>query len=171
MASYKSRLEELRKAKNNLIIKKTTEYVKQSAPAIGAPREHRNSDGQIQVDQAEWQQLQQQQQQWQQQSSSGDGSAHAAELEKLVENLSAELSEARNLIAALRLENEDAKNLIEKQKQEFQQELATVYAKHEETKREVKQWEVMYKEWMTMMEDRVTNINRTHQLLQVNQTK
>ncbi len=25
----------------------------------------------------------------------------------------------------------------------------------------------MYKEWMTMMEDRVTNINRTHQILQV----
>lgn len=25
----------------------------------------------------------------------------------------------------------------------------------------------MYKEWMTMMENRVANINRTHQLLQV----
>jgi hypothetical protein len=45
--------------------------------------------------------------------------------------------------------------------------LAEAYAKNEEYKKEVKQWEVMYKEWMTMMEDRVTNINRTHQILQV----
>jgi hypothetical protein len=32
VASYKSRLDELRKAKNNLIIKKTTEYVKLGNP-------------------------------------------------------------------------------------------------------------------------------------------
>lgn len=32
---YKSRLDELRKAKNSLIIKKTTEYVRTGAPSIG----------------------------------------------------------------------------------------------------------------------------------------
>lgn len=35
VGSYKSRLDELRKAKNNLIIKKTTEYVKTGSPALG----------------------------------------------------------------------------------------------------------------------------------------
>ena len=35
IGSYKSRLDELRKAKNNLIIKKTTEYVKTGSPALG----------------------------------------------------------------------------------------------------------------------------------------
>ena len=58
--------------------------------------------------------------------------------------------------------------MLEKTKKEFQLELAQAYAKNEESKREIKQWEQMYKEWMTMMEDRVTNINRTHQILQVN---
>ena len=57
--------------------------------------------------------------------------------------------------------------LLETTKREFQIELAQAYAKQEESKREIKQWEQMYKEWMTMMEDRVSNINRTHQILQV----
>lgn len=69
-------------------------------------------------------------------------------MEHVVENLTIELSESKNLVAALRLENED------------------LFKKNEEYKREIKQWEVMYKEWMSMMEDRVTNINRTHQILQ-----
>ena len=58
--------------------------------------------------------------------------------------------------------------MLEKTKKDYQVEIAEAYAKHEEYKREIKQWEVMYKEWMSMMEDRVTNINRTHQILQVN---
>ena len=35
VSNYKNRLDELRKAKNNLIIKKTTEYVKSEQPALG----------------------------------------------------------------------------------------------------------------------------------------
>ena len=38
---------------------------------------------------------------------------------------------------------------------------------NEEYKKEIRQWEAMYKEWMTMMESRVSNIDRTHQILQV----
>ena len=38
-AGYKSRLDELRKAKNNLIIKKTTEYVKTNVPAANDKEE------------------------------------------------------------------------------------------------------------------------------------
>ena len=57
--------------------------------------------------------------------------------------------------------------MIENIKNEAQIEISAAYSKHEEYKKEIKQWEVMYKEWMTMMEDRVTNINRTHQILQV----
>lgn len=56
---------------------------------------------------------------------------------------------------------------MEKNKKRFDVELAEVLNKNEEYKKEVKQWEVMYKEWMQMMEDRVSNINRTHQILQV----
>lgn len=59
------------------------------------------------------------------------------------------------------------KELLEKAKRDYQEELAQAYTKHEQAKREIAQWELMYKEWMTMMEDRVTNINRTHQILQV----
>ena len=56
---------------------------------------------------------------------------------------------------------------MEKTKKDSQVELAEAYTKNEEYKKEIKQWEVMYKEWMTMMEDRVSNINRTHEMLQV----
>jgi len=56
---------------------------------------------------------------------------------------------------------------LEKTKKDFQVELAEAYTKNEEYQKEIKQWEIMYKEWMTMMEDRVSNINRTHEMLQV----
>lgn len=56
---------------------------------------------------------------------------------------------------------------MDKTKRQFQIELAEALSKNEDYKKEIKQWEVMYKEWMQMMEDRVTNINRTHQILQV----
>jgi len=39
--------------------------------------------------------------------------------------------------------------------------------KQEEAQREVKNWEIMYNDWMKLMEERVTNINRTHNMLQV----
>lgn len=58
------------------------------------------------------------------------------------------MNESKNLVAALRLQNEE------------------LISKNEEHKREIKQWEVMYKEWMNTMEARVNNINRTHQILQ-----
>lgn len=70
------------------------------------------------------------------------------ELEHVIDNLTLELNESKNFVAALQLENEDLRG------------------KCEDYKREIKQWEVMYKEWMSMMEDRVTNINRTNQILQ-----
>jgi len=45
--------------------------------------------------------------------------------------------------------------------------LAAAYEKNEESLKEVRKWESMYKEWMKMMEERVSNINRTHSVLQV----
>lgn len=103
----------------------------------------------------------------------------------MVQTLQDELSESRNFIAALKIENEELKvfnysfsslflieNFIkcdlERKKKHFDEELSRSMNKNEEYKQEIKQWEVMYKEWMQMMEDRVTNINRTHQILQVN---
>ncbi len=78
-----------------------------------------------------------------------------------------QLTESRNLAAALRIENDQTKAALKKERSDFQLEMADTLAKNEEYKKEIKQWEVMYKEWMSMMEDRVTNINRTHQILQV----
>ncbi|RNA13393.1 ELKS Rab6-interacting CAST family member 1-like [Brachionus plicatilis] len=148
VVQYKSRLEELRKAKNNLIIKKTTEYVKTGTAAQANNREKSNATPQ-EVEQA-----------------LPVNSPYNEELEKMVQTLQDELGEARNLIAALKLENEELKNESDRNKKQFDEELARSMNKNEEYKREIKQWEVMYKEWMQMMEDRVTNINRTHQILQ-----
>lgn len=39
--------------------------------------------------------------------------------------------------------------------------------KKEVAEAEVKKWETMYNEWMSKMEERVGNINRTQNLLQV----
>lgn len=52
-------------------------------------------------------------------------------------------------------------------KHHHQAELADAYAKNEESSKEVRKWESMFKEWMQTMEDRVNNINRTHSVLQV----
>lgn len=59
------------------------------------------------------------------------------------------------------------KHLIDKLKNQHQIELAAAYEKNEESLKEVRKWESMYKEWMKMMEERVSNINRTHSVLQV----
>jgi hypothetical protein len=57
--------------------------------------------------------------------------------------------------------------MLEKTRSDAQAEISAALAKHEEYKKEIRQWEAMYKEWMTMMESRVSNIDRTHQILQV----
>ena len=69
-------------------------------------------------------------------------------METVIDNLNAELSESKNLTVALRVQNEELVHKIE------------------EYKREIAQWENMYKEWMSSMESRVDNINRTHKILQ-----
>ena len=38
--------------------------------------------------------------------------------------------------------------MLEKTKNDAQAEMATALAKHEEYKKEIKQWESMYKEWV-----------------------
>jgi hypothetical protein len=92
-------------------------------------------------------------------------------------------------VAALRCENDEAKvgkssfreqgkwfvyfvlliwqSALENAKAAYQMELAKAVAKQEEAQREVKNWEIMYNDWMKLMEERVTNINRTHNMLQV----
>ena len=49
----------------------------------------------------------------------------------------------------------------------FQLELADAVGKQEEAQREVKNWEIMYNDWMKLMEESVGNINRTHIMLEV----
>ncbi|CAF0953188.1 unnamed protein product [Brachionus calyciflorus] len=147
VSQYKSRLDELRKAKNNLVIKKTTEYVRTGVPGQG--REKSDASPPQEVEQP-----------------TPVNSQYNEELEKLVQTLQDELSDSRSLIAALKLENEELNGEINRNKKRFDVELSQALNKNEEYKREIKQWEVMYKEWMQMMEDRVTNINRTHQILQ-----
>ena len=84
-------------------------------------------------------------------------------MESVVENLTSELSISRDLAHALRVENEDLKAHLN----HYSAELATALQKNENYKRELQTWEAKYKEWMHMMENRVENINRTHQVLQV----
>lgn len=56
---------------------------------------------------------------------------------------------------------------MENIKKSYSAQLSELMGKNEEYKKEIANWEVMYKDWMKMMEDRVSNINRTNQILQV----
>jgi hypothetical protein len=56
---------------------------------------------------------------------------------------------------------------MDKMKKDYNVELSQSLQKNEDYKREIHKWEEMYKDWMNMMETRVANINRTHQILQV----
>ncbi len=90
---YKQRLDGLRKAKNNLVIKKTTEYIKTAAPLLGNKefeQSRRQSVEQIETRQSIDPEI-------------------CIEHEKVIERLTAELNESNNLIAALRYENDEAK--------------------------------------------------------------
>lgn len=110
----------------------------------------------------------------------------------MIESLTNELTESKNLIAAMKCENDEVKVgsrsrsnkfkflakifstnqsffqiALESTKANFQIELARVVNKKEVAEAEVKKWETMYNEWMSKMEERVGNINRTQNLLQV----
>ena len=93
-------------------------------------------------------------------------SGYNTDLENVIENLNRELHESKDLIMALKCENDELKTHVGRIKQESNLEMATALQKNEEYKKEIKKWEEMYKEWMNMMENRVANINRTHQILQ-----